>query len=239
MSGETRERIRELTRRAGLGEIDPKVTATAAALGVVAVLAAAWWWWPRGAGGATPVMVAESGASALATATASFETSSDAAPPLVVHVVGAVRRPGVYRLPPGSRTEDAVAAAGGELPDAVLAALNLARPLTDGEQVLVPTEDEVAAGTTGAGAAGGARGAGRAGAQGGAAAHPGGGSLVDLNTADVSALDTLPGVGPSTAEKIIADREANGPFESVDDLGRVSGIGPKKLEQLRELVCVR
>jgi competence protein ComEA len=100
----------------------------------------------------------------------------------------------------------------------------------------VPTKDEFAKGVT----VRGAPGAGPAGApSGGGAAVAPGGAPIDLNTADATQLDTLPGVGPSTAAKIVADREANGPFASVDDLGRVSGIGPKKLDSLRDLVCVR
>ena len=135
---------------------------------------------------------------------------------LVVHVVGEVRRPGLYRLRDGARIADAVHRAGGALRDADLAAVNLAAPLVDGIQVFVPSR--VAAGvvpSAGGGAAGG---------------------LVSLSSATVDELDELPGVGPITAQKIIDYRTEHGPFASVDDLDAVPGIGPTRIEQLRELV---
>ena len=141
---------------------------------------------------------------------------------LVVHVVGEVRRPGLYRLRDGARIADAVHRAGGALRDADLAAVNLAAPLVDGIQVFVPSR--VAAGAVAP--AGGASSAG-----GGAA-----GGLVSLSSATVDELDELPGVGPITAQKIIDYRTEHGPFASVDDLDAVPGIGPTRIEQLRELV---
>lgn len=160
-----------------------------------------------------------------------METPADApVEKLLVHVVGSVRHPGVYVLEAGARAVDAVEAAGGMLPDAVASAVNMARPVTDGEQIWVPSEDEVTEGAAPPGAA-------SAGGAGGGAS--GGGNAVDINTADAATLETLPGVGPSTAAKIVADREANGPFASVDDLQRVAGIGPKKLESLRDMASVR
>ena len=140
---------------------------------------------------------------------------------LVVHVVGEVRRPGLYRLRDGARIADAVHRAGGALRDADLAAVNLAAPLVDGIQVFVPSR--VAAGAVAP--AGGASSAG-----GGAA-----GGLVSLSSATVDELDELPGVGPITAQKIIDYRTEHGPFASVDDLDAVPGIGPTRIEQLREL----
>jgi competence protein ComEA len=151
---------------------------------------------------------------------------------LLVHVVGRVRHPGVYEVEPGGRVADAVEAAGGLLGDACAAAINLARVVSDGEQIAVPSEQEAKSTPAGGAAAGTAAGAATPGS-----GAPGG--LVDVNTADAALLDTLPGVGPATAQRIIADRQANGPFRGVDDLGRVSGIGPKKLEQLRSLVCAK
>ena len=141
---------------------------------------------------------------------------------LVVHVVGEVRRPGLYRLRDGARIADAVHRAGGALRDADLAAVNLAAPLVDGIQVLVPSR--VAAGAVAP--------AGGAGSAGGGAA----GGLVSLSSATVEELDELPGVGPITAQKIIDYRTEHGPFASVDDLDAVPGIGPTRIEQLRELV---
>ena len=164
---------------------------------------------------------AESGADAAA------EAEVEAAPAVVVHVSGAVAAPGVYELEEGARVQDALEAAGGASADACPDALNLARVVADGEQVVVPTVEEAAAQEQ-AGAAGAA-----AGASGGAA-----GGKVNINTATAEQLDALPGVGPATAEKIIADREANGPFASPEDLKRVSGIGDKKYEELADLVSV-
>ncbi|MBR7744330.1 helix-hairpin-helix domain-containing protein [Phycicoccus sp. BSK3Z-2] len=145
---------------------------------------------------------------------------------LVVHVVGQVAEPGVLRLPAGSRVSDAVEAAGGATRRADLAALNLARPLVDGEQVRVPAPGEeppAAAPPSGDGGA--------------AAGTPGAASaLVPLNTADVTALDGLPGIGPVLAQRIVDWRTVNGRFSTVDELAEVSGIGEKLLAQLRPLV---
>lgn len=162
------------------------------------------------------------------------ETRAPAAPPavlraeeaparmLVVHVVGAVRRPGLYRLPEGSRVQDALERAGGPRAKAELAAVNLAAPVADGQQVVVPAR--------GAGHAPGVSGSGSS----GAAGLPGG--TVHLNSATLDELDTLPGVGPITAQKILDYRAANGAFRSVDELDAVPGIGPTRLEELRPLV---
>jgi len=138
---------------------------------------------------------------------------------VVVDVVGAVRRPGLYRLAQASRIADALTRAGGATAKADLAQVNLAAPLADGEQVVVPRR--------GAGVA--APGA-RAGPAGGPAAP------VQLSTATLEQLDSLPGVGPVTAQKILDYRQEHGAFQSVDELDAVPGIGPKRLEQLRELV---
>jgi len=139
------------------------------------------------------------------------------APELVVHVVGAVRRPGLYRLPDGSRVDDAIAKAGGPTAKALLAGVNLASPLADGQQVVVP----------------------RRGPPGTAAVvpgTPGSGAKVSLASATIEQLDELPGIGPVTAQKIVDWRTTHGPFRSVDDLDDVPGIGPARIEQLRELV---
>jgi competence protein ComEA len=135
---------------------------------------------------------------------------------LVVDVAGAVRRAGLYRLPAGSRIADALARAGGATARAELDLVNLAAPLADGEQVLVP-----------------ARGAPLPGAAGGAASPT---APVDLNSATAEQLDALPGIGPVTAAKIVAYRQAHGPFRSVDDLDAIPGIGPSRIENLRGLV---
>jgi competence protein ComEA len=133
---------------------------------------------------------------------------------LVVDVAGAVRAPGLHRLAPGARIADALAAAGGATRKADLSLVNLAAPLADGEQVLVP----------GRGAA----------APAGGAASPS--APLDLNTATAEQLDALPGIGPATAQKIIDFRQAHGPFRSVDELDAVPGIGPGRIDQLKGLV---
>jgi competence protein ComEA len=138
---------------------------------------------------------------------------------VVVDVVGAVRRPGLYRLAQSSRIADALTRAGGATAKADLAQVNLAAPLADGEQVVVPRR----------GAAGAAPAAGSASA--GNPAAP-----VQLSTATLEQLDSLPGVGPVTAQKILDYREKHGAFQSVDELDAVPGIGPKRLEQLHDLV---
>lgn len=139
-------------------------------------------------------------------------------PALYVHVFGAVQQPGLYRLEDGARVIDLIAAAGGLTADADETAVNLARRVTDGEQVRVPVVGE----TPPADAAAGVDSDGR----------------VNLNTADAAALDTLPRVGPAIAERIIQWRDANGRFTSVDDLLSVPGIGDKMLASLRDLVTV-
>jgi competence protein ComEA len=141
-------------------------------------------------------------------------------PALVVHVVGAVRRPGLYRLPAGSRVNDAIRKAGGPTRKAAIELLNLAAPVADGEQVAVPR-------------IGNATSAPLAGASTGAAAPAG---PVHLNTATLEQLDALPGVGPVTAQKILDYRAQHGAFTSVDELDAIPGIGPSRLDQLRKLV---
>lgn len=133
---------------------------------------------------------------------------------VVVHVVGAVESPGVIELPENSRIIDALAKAGGAREDAILSGINLARVLFDGEQIVVPSQaDEPAAVSIDA--------------------PPG---LVSLSRGTSAELETLPRVGPATAARIIAWREENGPFTSVDDVLAVSGIGPATLEGFRALV---
>ncbi|MDQ1177993.1 helix-hairpin-helix domain-containing protein [Microbacterium sp. SORGH_AS_0421] len=154
--------------------------------------------------------------------TASPSSSSRAIPAatgLYAHVAGAVREPGLYRLDAGDRVADAIARAGGFAEDAQRDGVNLARPVADGEQIVVPVVGaETAAPASGAG---------------GDSSGP-----LDLNTATRDQLDELPRVGPAMADRILAWREANGRFTSVDDLLSVPGIGEKMLAGLRDLVRV-
>jgi competence protein ComEA len=146
-------------------------------------------------------------------------THSPPAQILVVDVAGEVRRPGLYRLPQGARIADAIARAGGATTRAQVALVNLAAPLADGEQVLVP---RTAAGVQPA--------------VGGAASTPSPSAPVDLNTATAEQLDALPGIGPVTAQKIVDYRQAHGPFRLVDELDAIPGIGPARIADLRGLV---
>jgi competence protein ComEA len=150
--------------------------------------------------------------------------SSPIGRPVFVHVAGAVRSPGLYELPDGSRVADAIEAAGGATVGADVSAVNLAELVMDGVKIEVPKRGEVVA----------------------AAASPSPGALsatgtsaaVNLNTADVPTLETIPGIGPVLAAAIVAHRDENGPFPSVDALLDVSGIGPATLESMRSYVTV-
>ncbi len=145
-------------------------------------------------------------------------STESAAATIYVHLLGAVNEPGLYELPEDARAIDAVAAAGGYTEKAVRSWLNLARFLSDGEQVYVPElGEEPPDGATASGTVGG---------------------KVNLNTADATVLETLPRVGPAMAARIIAWREANGRFASIEDLRGVSGIGEKTFAALAELVTV-
>ena len=132
---------------------------------------------------------------------------------VLVHVVGAVEEPGVVSLPENSRVHDALALAGGAQEDAELGGVNLARVVYDGEQIIVPRVGEPVVALSG-----------------------GGSGPISLSRADQETLETLPRIGPATAERIIAWRDKNGPFRSVEDLLAVSGIGPATLEGLAEHV---
>ena len=153
------------------------------------------------------------------------------APParVVVDVVGAVHRPGLYRLAQGARVADAVARAGGSTRKADLSLVNLAALVSDGEQVVVPRRG---AGVAAAGAAAGAAGGAGASSASGIPTGP-----VHLNSATIDQLDALPGVGPVTAQKIVDYRQKHGAFTSVDELDAVPGIGPARLDELRDLVA--
>jgi competence protein ComEA len=156
-----------------------------------------------------------------------------------VDVAGAVKNPGVVTMDSGSRVFQAIEAAGGELKNADTRALNLAAPVNDGDHLYIPTKAEVTSGeypvagnaTTGNGTTAG----------GGAATTPGGAQAdgkININTADSTALQQLNGVGPSTAQKIIDYRTANGNFSDIDALKNVSGIGEKTFEKLKDYICV-
>lgn len=149
---------------------------------------------------------------------AASSTSSSTPATVLVHAAGAVAHPGVYELVAGARVADLIDAAGGPTPDADVDQLNLAAPVADGERVYVPRAGEIVPGGPGNGDS------------------PKG--PLDLNTATLDQLDELPGIGPATAKAIIDERDRRGGFTSVEELLDVRGIGPAKLEQLRDLVTV-
>jgi len=154
--------------------------------------------------------------------TGTSSTSGAAAGPILVDVAGWVRHPGVYEFASGDRVVDAIEAAGGARPGAELATLNLAAPLADGSQVLVPKRGEIAV-------------PGSATAPGGSAS---GDALVNVNTASATDLEALPGVGEVIAQAIVDYRTQHGRFRTVDDLLDVSGIGDATLAEIRDLVTV-
>ena len=194
-------------------ELPPQRLA-AAGLALLAVLVLGGWYLSRGGpaqGAAPPAAIRVE------------EDRGGASGKVVVHVAGAVREPGVYRMPAGSRVDDAVGRAGGATSRADLSQVNLAAKVEDGRQVLVPKRLSAAA----------------------AAAATAGGTVpaapavpLNLNTATLEQLDELDGIGPTTAQQILDYREAQGGFGSVDELNQVPGIGEKRLASLREQVRV-
>lgn len=202
----------------------------AVTLGLVVLSAAVGWGILRGQAAPTESIALDGAASASAATGDDTRGGSAVAPPegLYVHVLGEVAAPGLYIVDPDARLVDALAAAGGTLESADLQAVNLARPLSDGEQIVVP---KMGAGQPPGASAG----------DGGAGTGVGTGSadgIVNLNTADQTALETLPRIGPALAQRIIDWRDENGRFRSVDDLLAVPGIGEKLLAGMREKVRV-
>ncbi|HET7784242.1 MAG TPA: helix-hairpin-helix domain-containing protein [Arthrobacter sp.] len=210
-------------------------------LGILSVAAGAWFWWQVASGrpeilplsGISPGGPVADGAPAGDQGTggdpeAARDARGDESPgSVVVHVAGAVARPGVVRLPAGSRVHEAIAAAGGGAPGADLNRLNLALAVEDGQKIHVPREGEEVP-------AGGPDGAGQ---DGGSGAMPPEGK-VNLNTAGVEELDALPKVGPVLAQRIVDWRKEHGAFKNVEELDAVDGVGPKMLEALLPLVTV-
>jgi competence protein ComEA len=187
---------------------------------VVATLAGAGLWYMRSL--PKPVAIASGGAAPGGGATpASASSPSPSSPPIIVDVTGWVRSPGVYEFAAGERVIDAVERAGGARPNADLSGLNLAAPLTDGTQVVVPKEG--AAGATGSTSGDGSTSAG---------------GLININTASATELEELSGIGEVLAAAIVDYRTENGAFASVDELEDVSGIGPSTLEEIRDQVTV-
>jgi len=181
---------------------------------LVAVLGGAGLWYARSLPKPVTIAAVRAGVGHAASA------SSSPVPTLIVDVAGAVRQPGVYEFSEGERVIDAIERAGGPRAKADLGLLNLAAPLTDGTQILVPV-----AGPPGAPTIGGTP-------------DSSAGGLLNINSASETELETLSGIGEVLAATIVEYREQNGPFASVDDLEDVSGIGPATLEEIRDQVTV-
>ena len=229
-SSEFTDRLRALRSDARVG----------AALLVCVAIAAGVAWFRAGiapsapASGTAPRATAEHSTSATQPAATS---TTVAAAPIVVDVVGAVRVPGVVSLRADARVVDAIRAAGGATAGADLVRLNLAAKLVDGARVAVPTLGQPPpvvdpAAVTGGAAPGDASGGATAGTT-GAATGP-----ININTATADELEALPGIGPTLSAAIVQERDRNGPFRSVDELTRVPGIGEGRLAQLHDLVTV-
>jgi competence protein ComEA len=177
----------------------------------------------RGTSGPSFEVVRDDTSAVPTTEPVSADPATTEEPRVVVDVGGSVIAPGVYELAGEVvRVRDAVEAAGGLSEGADTSSMNLAAPVSDGSKVYVPAQGEVEATAGGSASVGSSQTSG----------------VVNINTADEAALDTLPGIGLATADAIVRDREANGPFTSVEDLMRVSGIGEKKFEKLQGLISV-
>ena len=208
-----RERLDALSR----GEL------TGLAIVVVATLLGGGLWYmrslPRPVDIAAPAEAASPAVSPVSGPTGSLASTA----PIIVDVAGWVRRPGVYEFASGDRVIDAIDRAGGPRKHADLTALNLAAPLTDGTQIVVPKPGSTTNGDAGSSGTG---------------STSGGTTLININSAGETELEELPGVGPVTAAAIIDYRTQNGPFATVDDLIDVTGIGPSTLEQIRPFATV-
>jgi competence protein ComEA len=194
----------------------------ATAIAVVVVVGGAWLLVRTPPPAAEATLPVTSGAAPASTLAVPTTTLAIGASTFVVHVAGAVAVPGVYDVDAPARVVDAIDAAGGPSPDAELDSLNLAAPLVDGQRIYVPVVGEIVPPVP----------------DGSAVADEALRGPIDLNTATAAELEELPGVGPATAAAIVEHRDENGPFASVDDLTDVSGIGPAKLDAIRDLVRV-
>lgn len=223
------ERVLGLWHRVRSGE-DP--LAFGAVVVAVALAGGVVWFWAGARHGGVPAASAAPGGSPAEGAMPGPEPPTERAasttgPALAVHVAGAVARPGLYHLPNGSRVADALAQAGGRLPGADVDRLNLAARLVDGQKIRVPRRGE-AASDEAAGVGGSA----------GEGIQPPVAEPIDLNTADLAALDSLPGVGPATARAILEERARRGGFRSIRDLLRVPGIGDGRFARLKDRIRV-
>ncbi|MDP5183699.1 ComEA family DNA-binding protein [Blastococcus sp. BMG 814] len=220
-AGGGRHRAPGSTPRWDAGRMGGRAVWAAAVVAVLLLLAWTWADRPRVEPAAAPAPVTAAPGTPAPTGPPAGEPARTSSA-VVVAVVGQVARPGLVTLPAGARVADAIAAVGGLLPDADPASVNLAAPLSDGQQIAVGVPGAVAGGPQTAAAPGAA----------------GAGGRVDLNTAGVAELDALPGIGPVLAQRIVDHRTRTGAFGSVEELDEVPGIGPAKAAELAELVRV-
>jgi competence protein ComEA len=201
--------------------------------GLIAAIMLAGIWWLGQSGGAEQVtpapLLALSQPTAVGLAATPEPTPATSPTPqiLAVYVSGAVRKAGVYRLPEGSRVDDALRAAGGPAADADVVRVNLAARLADEQQIYVPAQGEAAAPVPLV--SGGSE----------AAAPAAGDGKININTAGVAELDSLPRIGPATAQRIIEYRSANGPFAAIEDIQNVKGVGPATFSDLQDKISVK
>lgn len=231
-SGVPRRAI-EVSEASWVGRVWQFGRAHAAVIGVVCLVALLGGVWSIVQARAVPVAVA------APTPIAPAHQPSPTPPPppperLRVHVLGEVELPGVVRLAPGARVEDAIAAAGGLTTRAAPGELNLAAPLSDGAQIVIGTHDNPGGDVRAADGSGG----GTASASGGAGAGGGSSERLDLNVATAAQLNALPGVGPVTAQSIVSWRDRHERFTQVEELMEIDGIGPKTFQRLEPLVRV-
>lgn len=208
--------VKNLFDRAGLGALYLPVVVALGAVLVVFVIVALVKFWPCSASATETFELSEQ-------VSPEKETVSEGTSKVFVDVTGSVLFPGVYELDDGSRVIDAITKAGGATAEAHTASVNLARILLDGEQIHIPSNEEMTQAADCPSLGG----------------NPVGiTSLVNINSATVEQLSTLDGIGEATAAKIIADRQSGGPFENIEDIQRVSGIGEKKYEAIKGSICV-